>query len=54
MVESDQLTPAGRLGGDTGAFVFNRSDVVALAEKRKAETEEPPTSPTSGASRSVF
>lgn len=33
----DQLKPAGRLGGDSGAFVFNRADVEALAEKRKAD-----------------
>jgi hypothetical protein len=39
MVGSDQLTPVGRLDGGSGAFVFNRSDVVSLAEKRKAEAE---------------
>ncbi len=37
MVDTDLLKPAGRLGGDSGAFVFNRADVVTLAEKRKAE-----------------
>ena len=39
MVDTDLLKPAGRLGGDSGAFVFNRADVVALAEKRAAEAK---------------
>jgi len=47
--EPDQLKPAGRLGGDSGAFLFHRADVEALAEKRAAEA-----SSASSRSRNVF
>ena len=52
LVDSGDLTPAGRLGGDSGAFVFHRADVEKLAEKRKAPAS--PISPSGADARSVF
>jgi hypothetical protein len=53
MVASDLLAPAGRLG-DIGAFVFNRADVLALAEKRKAETKPVEVNESTRSSRAQF
>lgn len=53
LVDSDQLKPAGQLGG--GAFVFNRADVEALAEKRAADAPTPKTAAESTSrARAVF
>jgi hypothetical protein len=36
LVQSGRLTPAQRLPGRTGALLFNRADVEALAAERAA------------------
>jgi len=53
MVASDQLTPAGRLG-ESGAFVFYRDAVFALAEKRAADAKPIKVNDATTKSRAQF
>ena len=36
-VQDGKLTPATKLPGPNGAYVFHRADVVALVDQRRAE-----------------